>query len=93
MGGTARQPAVSPAWRTRETARRSLDWTFGLNPANRSFVEGVGHDQWPRPVFGQFFPSTPQLPGAVLHAAGGEYDLPAVGMTLWAVRALSRHGT
>ena len=81
------------ARRCRETARRSLDWTFGLNPANRSFVEGVGHDQWPRPVFGQFFPSTPQLPGAVLHAAGGEYDLPAVGMTLWAVRALSRRGT
>ena len=39
-------------------------------------------------VFGQFFPSTPQLPGAVLHVDHGEYDMPAVTMTLWAAAAL-----
>lgn len=68
----------------RPYAQRSLDWVFGANPWNASYVEGVGQNQWQRPVFGQFFPSTPQLPGGVLHIAHGEYDLPATTMMLWA---------
>ena len=41
-----------------------------------SYVEGAGQNQWQRPVFGQFFPSTPQIPGGILHVWGGEYDMP-----------------
>ena len=69
-------------------AQRAFDWILGVNPYNASYVEGVGQNQWQRPVFGQFFPSTPQLPGAVLHVDHGEYDMPAVTMTLWAAAAL-----
>ena len=72
----------------RPWAQRAFDWILGANGWNASFVEGVGQNQWQRPVFGQFFPSTPQLPGAVLHVANGEYDLPPTMMTLWAAAAL-----
>ena len=74
----------------RAWAQRSFDWIFGVNPHNASYVECVGQKQWQRPVFGQFFPSTPQLPGAVLHVEQGEYDMPSVTMTMWASAALSR---
>ena len=46
-----------------------------MNPWNASYVEGVGQNQWQRPVFGQFFPSTPQIPGAVLHVPKKEYGV------------------
>lgn len=46
------------------------------------------HNQRQRPVFGQFFPSKPQIPGAMIHAATGEYDMPAVAMVLWATHRL-----
>ena len=71
-------------------AQRAFDWIFGMNPWNASYVEGVGQNQWQRPVFGQFFPSTPQLPGGVLHVANGEYDMPAVALTLWAAAEIDR---
>jgi hypothetical protein len=71
-------------------AQRAFDWIFGVNPHNASYVECVGQNQWQRPVFGQFFPSTPQLPGGVLHIENGEYDMPAVALTMWASAALSR---
>ena len=70
-------------------AQRSFDWLFGSNPWNRSYVEGVGQNQWQRPVFGQFFPSTPQIPGAVLHVPNGEYDMPPTVMALWASALLN----
>ena len=71
-------------------AQRAFDWILGVNPHNASYVECVGQNQWQRPVFGQFFPSTPQLPGGVLHIENGEYDMPAVALTMWASAALSR---
>ena len=71
-------------------AQRSFDWIFGMNPWNASYVEGVGQNQWQRPVFGQFFPSTPQIPGAVLHVPNGEYDMPPVVATLLASARLAQ---
>ena len=64
-------------------AQRAFDWTLGSNPMCTSFVEGMGQNQWQRPVFGQFFPSTPQIPGGLLHIWGGEYDMPPVTQLLW----------
>lgn len=72
----------------RPTAQRAFDWVLGANPMNASYVEGVGQNQWQRPVFGQFFPSTPQIPGGVLHYFGGEYDMPPVTQALWAIAEL-----
>lgn len=69
-------------------AQLSLDWVFGANPDNSSYIEGVGQNQFPRPVFGQFFPSTPQIPGGVLHKRMGEYDMPPTTAVLWALAEL-----
>ena len=33
-------------------AQRSFDWVLGANTWNRSYVEGIGQNQWQRPVFG-----------------------------------------
>lgn len=68
-----------------------FDWVYGANPMLMSYIEGVGHNQRQRPVFGQFFPSTPQIPGAMIHAATGEYGMPAVAMVLWATHRLQGH--
>ena len=75
----------------RPYAQRTLDWVYGANPMLMSYIEGVGHNQRQRPVFGQFFPSTPQIPGAMIHTATGEYDMPAVAMVLWATHRLQGH--
>ena len=72
----------------RPSAQRTLDWVYGANPMLMSYIEGVGHNQRQRPVFGQFFPSTPQIPGAMIHTAACEYDMPAVAMVLWATHRL-----
>ncbi len=69
----------------REYAQRCFDWIFGANPEEASYITGVGYNQKRNPVFGQFFPSTPQIPGGIHHVMNGEYDMPSVGMALWAV--------
>ena len=72
----------------RPVAQRAFDWVLGANPMNTSYVEGIGQNQRQRPVFGQFFPSTPQIPGGILHVFYGEYDMPAVTLALWTVSEL-----
>ena len=66
-------------------AARMRDWIYGANPGSASYVTGLGFNSRRRNVFGQFFPSTPSIPGGVCHVLNGEYDLPAAGMALWAI--------
>ena len=49
----------------RTVAQRQLDWVMGCNPFDASAIEGVGYNQPLRGLFGEFFPPTPQIPGAV----------------------------
>ena len=67
------------------------DWCFGLNPEKCSFVTGVGFGHKNHQVFGQFFPSTPQIPGGVVCIMGGEYDMPTVAMQMWMLDRLGRY--
>ncbi len=79
-------------------AQHQWDCVVGANEFDQSSIECVGFNQPCGPVFGQFFPSTPKLPGAVLHTGAyeknrfsetnGEYDMPAVGMLMWAAAEL-----
>lgn len=71
-------------------AQRCLDWIFGANPEEASYITGVGYNQKRNPVFGQFFPSTPQIPGGVQHIMNGEYDMPSVGLAMWAIALFKR---
>jgi len=42
-------------------------------------------------MFGQFFPHTPQIPGAVIVGVpdGVEYDMPCVGTLMWLLAEIS----
>ncbi len=63
-------------------AQFCADWLCGGNADEASCINGIGYNHYPLKVFGQFFPSTPFLPGAVPHVVNGEYDMPAVALCL-----------
>ena len=69
-------------------AQRAIDWMLGANRFEASMVNGVGLNQQQLEVFGQFFPSTPWIPGAVTHVVDGEYNLPNAGSLLLLAQAL-----
>ena len=69
-------------------AQRAIDWMMGANRFEASLVNGVGLNQQQLAVFGQFFPSTPWIPGAVTHVVDGEYNLPNVGSLLLLAQGL-----
>ena len=81
--------------KTLPTAQRLIDFVIGFNPGDISAVEGVGYNQAQHAVFGEFFPSQPQLPGGVFtdfqphknsfDNYGVEYDMPIAGEYLYAV--------
>jgi len=80
-------------------AQRQLDWILGCNPFDASTVEGVGLNQPLRYINDdEFFPPTPQIPGAVTTGIMGddndnpepfgnncsaEYDMPVVASLMW----------
>lgn len=53
--------------------------------------EGYAYDShFATNVFGQFFPSTPAIPGGFAHKLAGEYDMPPAGLALWAFAEAAR---
>lgn len=88
-----------------DTACRQVDWVLGCNPFDASTVEGVGLNQPMRFVnYSEFFPPTPQIPGAVMTGIQGdaddnpepfgnncstEYDMPPTAMLMWMLSELS----
>ncbi|MFZ4398376.1 MAG: glycoside hydrolase family 9 protein, partial [Kiritimatiellia bacterium] len=58
-------------------AWRQIDWILGCNPLAASTVEGIGYNQIWRYVPNEFYPPTPQIPGAVMIGIeGDEKDQP-----------------
>jgi hypothetical protein len=53
-------------------AQRQLDWIIGCNPLDSSTIEAVGSNQPHRGLYGEFFPPTPQIPGAVMTGLLGD---------------------
>jgi hypothetical protein len=88
-----------------DVACRQVDWVLGCNPFDASTVEGVGLNQPMRFVnCGEFFPPTPQIPGAVMTGIQGdtddnpepfgnncstEYDMPPTSMLMWLLSEVS----
>jgi hypothetical protein len=61
-----------PKWAA--LAQRQLDWILGVNPFNSSTVMGLGTNN-PQQMFGgEFYPSTPFLPGAVMNGISGDVN-------------------
>jgi hypothetical protein len=86
----------------RHVGQRQLDWILGCNSFDASAVEGVGYNQPHRGLYGEFFPPTPQIPGAVStgintssfapagYGFANEYDMPIVGSVLWLMTDVSK---
>ncbi len=88
-----------------DAACRQVDWVLGCNPFDASTVEGVGLNQPLHFInYGEFFPPTPQIPGAVTTGIQGddndnpepfgnncstEYDMPPTSMLMWLLGELS----
>ena len=68
-------------------AQELLDLMLGANAQDSSRVRGIGYNHAHHHAFGQFFPSTPFIPGAVgvgystidVYKSTSEYDMPCVG--------------
>ena len=68
-------------------AQAALDLMLGVNPQDSSHIRSIGYNHSMHKAFGQFFPSTPFIPGAVpigyktvnAYDAFAEYDMPCVG--------------
>ena len=71
-------------------AQSYLDLLIGANEFDSSFINGVGYNIPNHVAFGQFFPSTPFIPGACgigyktpdVYTCRSEYDMPIVGMVM-----------
>lgn len=86
------------------TACRQIDWVLGCNPFDMSTVEGLGYNQPMRLMSEEFYPPTPQIPGAVMTGilgdesdepvpAGGilhEYDIPPTSILMWLLAELQQ---
>lgn len=68
-------------------AQKQLDWIIGCNPFNSSTIVSVGYNQPKQFVGGgEFRPSVPLLPGAVMNGLGGDHDdQPSIGTGSWQI--------
>ncbi len=85
-----------------EYAQAAIDNLMGVNNSDSTNIVGQGYNHPNNPVSGQFFPHTPDIPGAVtigyndldttgLESAGPEYDMPCVGMMLYLISKISEN--
>ena len=74
-----------------EVAQSVIDQFLGTNLLDSSCMYAVGYNHVQRRAYGQFFPSTPFIPGAMgvpypsldVYKSHAEYDMPCVGMTMY----------
>lgn len=80
-----------------DMAQSFLDQLLGGNALDSSLIRGIGYNQAQHRAFGQFFPSTPFIPGAIgtaystmdVYKAHTEYDMPCVGMAMYLISELA----
>jgi len=80
-------------------AQTALDIVLGCNKLDASHVNAIGYNQIAQCPFGQFFPPTPHIPGAINigfedadSTTYSEYDMPCVGMCMYLISELEKSG-
>lgn len=67
-------------------AQKQLDWIVGVNPFNSSTIISVGYNHPKQFMGGEFKPSVPVIPGAVMNGLGGDKDdQPSIGTGSWQI--------
>lgn len=78
-------------------AQSILDNLLGANEQDSSRVRGIGYNNCQHHAYGQFFPSTPFIPGAVgtgydsidVYTSSSEYDMPCVGISMYLISEIT----
>ena len=79
-------------------AQSILDQLLGGNELDSSRVRGIGYNHAQHHSYGQFFPSTPFIVGAVgvgyssldTYSTSSEYDMPCVGLSLYLISEIEK---
>ena len=77
-------------------AQAIADNLLGANVLDSSHIRAIGYNHPQHHAFGQFFPSTPFIPGAVgvgyhsidVYETSSEYDMPCVGLSMYLLSLL-----
>jgi hypothetical protein len=78
-------------------AQSILDNLLGANEQDSSRVRGIGYNNCQHHAYGQFFPSTPFIPGAIgtgydsidVYTSSSEYDMPCVGISMYLISEIT----
>lgn len=78
-------------------AQSIVDNLLGVNILDSSHIRSIGYNHPQHHAFGQFFPSTPFIPGAVgvgyttidVYKNSAEYDMPCVGISMYLLSEIS----
>lgn len=78
-------------------AQSFLNQFLGGNALDSSLIRGIGFNHAQHRAFGQFFPSTPFIPGAIgtpystmdVYQAHTEYDMPCVGLAMYLISEIA----
>ena len=79
-----------------EYAQMIADNLLGANRLDSSHIRAIGYNQPQHISYGQFFPSTPFIPGAVgvgysdldVYKISSEFDMPCVGLSMYLLSLL-----
>ena len=79
-------------------AQYIADNLLGGNSQDSCRIRGIGYNNPQHHAYGQFFPSTPFIPGAVgvgyhsvdVYNVSSEYDMPCVGMAMYLLSEISQ---
>jgi hypothetical protein len=79
-------------------AQSVADSLLGANVLDSSHIRAIGYNNPQHHAYGQFFPSTPFIPGAVgvgyhsidVYSVSSEYDMPCVGISMYLLSEISK---
>ena len=80
-----------------EYAQYIVDNLLGANELDSSHIYAIGFNHARQHAYGQFFPSTPYIPGAIgvgygtldVYTNGSEYDMPCVGLAMYLISEIT----
>ena len=81
-----------------EYSQYIIDNLLGMNTLDSSHIYAIGFNHAKQSAYGQFFPSTPFIPGAIgvgytsidVYRSESEYDMPCVGLAMYLISVITK---